>query len=327
MPVPEWVKEVLAKPAAIVEERGPDPEEGLSSISPEVADEVEYEDTEPYENEDVEPEPYEEPVEEEAKEAEPLRAARTFHLDVRGATLRTFAEQVGSLADEVCVVVTSDGIRAKTVDPAHVAMIEVRADIQDVYEQKDDRPYPIAEDVRVGVDLDKLTSLLKRAKDEPIHVRMDLPNGGDKDELTFDVPGMRRTMPALDTAGMTEPRIPELQLDATFSVAAKDLLAAIKAASEISDHVVLTATSEGVRVSSEGDTDKVDMPLPVPVEFVVGKDKAKSMFPIDYLENFLKVVKGERLVVRLGTDYPLRADWEGTTKGTFLLAPRIESSE
>ncbi len=40
----------------------------------------------------------------------------------------------------------------------------------------------------------------------------------------------------------------------------------------------------------------------------------------------MKTMKGNRLRIYLGTDYPIRIDWTGpTTRGTWLCAPRIEA--
>ena len=60
------------------------------------------------------------------------------------------------------------------------------------------------------------------------------------------------------------------------------------------------------------------------VEYVRG-DGATSLFPLDYLAAFVKSVKTQSLVVQLGTDYPIRMDWDGATKGTYLCGPRIET--
>ncbi len=52
----------------------------------------------------------------------------------------------------------------------------------------------------------------------------------------------------------------------------------------------------------------------------------RSLFPLDYVCNFMKTMKGNRLRFYLGTDYPVRMDWTGpATKGTWLCAPRIEA--
>ncbi len=92
----------------------------------------------------------------------------------------------------------------------------------------------------------------------------------------------------------------------------------------------LTATRNGLSVSAEGDVDKVSIDFRrgenVKVELEGPGEIYSSLFVLDYLTSCLKTVNREALVVRLGTDYPVRVGWDGTTKGTYLCAPRIESS-
>ncbi len=64
------------------------------------------------------------------------------------------------------------------------------------------------------------------------------------------------------------------------------------------------------------------------VEFAshpLGVYKFRSAFRVDYLDRFFKVFRGDRLVVHLDTNMPLRVDWSGPyTRGTWFLAPVIE---
>jgi prefoldin subunit 5 len=82
-------------------------------------------------------------------------------------------------------------------------------------------------------------------------------------------------------------------------------------------------------VTAEGDVDKVSLDLEAVVDYVQGEEgRATSLFPLDYLAAFVKAVrdaKVEEIVLQLGTDYPIRVDWDGAVKGTYLCAPRIET--
>lgn len=77
------------------------------------------------------------------------------------------------------------------------------------------------------------------------------------------------------------------------------------------------------------DGTKVEQPAydPSKAEACINNDgeKHRSLFPLDYLGRFIKRVKDEELRIRLGTDYPMRVDWEGATQGTYLLSPRVEA--
>ncbi len=136
-------------------------------------------------------------------------------------------------------------------------------------------------------------------------------------------------MAAVDTADLADPRVPALNLPAKATIAAEDLLEAPKALESITDHVRLTVTRDGLNVLGEGDVDQasLDFRNGTQCEVEISGDRDTSLFPLDSLQAFLKAVKAEQRVLHLGTDYPVRADWEGATKGTYLSAPRIEESE
>ena len=260
----------------------------------------------------------------------PPRPPRRFEFLLRAAPMRTFLAQVAHLVDEAKIVATIEGWHVLAVDPAHVALIDVRLAGIDAFEQRDGRLVPIEDEVALGVDVEKLLALVKKAKkDDTVRLTADLPNGADKDELTLEIGAMRRTMAPIDTAEMSDPKIPTLNLPAKIEVAAAMLLEAAKAAEDVTDHVRLTATRDRLNVFGEGDVDKLSIDFrhgdEAMLEIGGTEDKYTSFFPLDYLKAFLKVVKDEKLVFGLGTDYPIRVDWEGVTKGTFLLAPRIET--
>ena len=260
----------------------------------------------------------------------PPRPARRCEFVAKAGPLRTFLAQVAHLVDEAKIVATRDAWHVLAVDPAHVALIDVRLEGIDASERTDEKHRSIEDEVAFGVDLEKLLALAKKAKkDDAVRLTADLPNEADKDELTVEIGGMRRTMAAVDTADMSDPKVPTLSLPATIEVSAAALLKAAKACEDVTDHVRLTATRDSLNVSGEGDVDKVSMDLPRGAETFVeiggAEDRYTSLFPLDYLLAFLKVVKDEgKLALRLGTDYPVRVDWDGVTKGTYLLAPRIE---
>ncbi len=346
MPIPEWSKPILV-PAEKVGANGAAspretdiPEDAQDEIralaAAEEAETMGLEAPEDIRVEDLD-------AEEEASEAgteapdesppeppKPSRAPGRFEFVAKAGSLRTFLAQVAHLVDEAKIVATREAWHVLAVDPAHVALIDVRLEGIDAFESRDGKHLPVADDVAFGADVEKLLALAKKArKDDAIRLTADLPNPADKDELTLEVGALRRTMAAINTLGMSDPRIPTLSLPATIEVHAAALLEAARACEDVSDHVRLTATRDGLNVFGEGDVDTVSMDLrqgdEAFVEIGGPEDRYTSLFPLDYLVAFLKVVKDEpKVVLRLGTNYPVRVDWDGATRGTYLLAPRIE---
>jgi proliferating cell nuclear antigen len=190
---------------------------------------------------------------------------------------------------------------------------------------------PEPTEVVFGIDVDKVAEALRRAKG-PVWFRILDDWDRPRAEVLFGAE--KRTMSLVDTDGMADPRVPVLNLPASFAVSGDVLMEAVKSCASISDHVRLTIEADGTglgapvfTVLAQGDVDTWSASYQDEVEWVKRTgDKHTSLFPLDYLTNVLKTVKQNRLTISLGTDYPIRLDWEGVTKGTVLVAPRIESA-
>ena len=182
-----------------------------------------------------------------------------------------------------------------------------------------------------GIDLDMVAEALRRAKG-PVWFRIVDDWDRPRAEVLFGAE--KRTMSLVDTDGMADPRVPALNLPASIAVPGDVLAEAVKSCASISDHIRLTIEADGTglgapvfTVLAQGDVDTWSASYQDEVEWVRRTaDKHTSLFPLDYLTGVLKTVKQNRLTISLGTDYPIRLDWEGVTKGTVLVAPRIESA-
>ncbi len=362
IPTPEWIKELLGPtPKVEPSEPVPEPESATTDVPEDVQDEIRelaaaeaealvVEPPEEIPEEEALPEAPEEPEdvdqaevpeaepEAEAEEAEPKeppktpRTPRRFEFAFKASSLKAFVAQIEHLVDEAKVVADKDGWHVRAVDPAHVAMVELHlTDLIDGFERvrSTNALERIDGPVEFGIDLTKMREVLRLAKkDETVAMTADLPDDEDRDRIAVSIGRTTRTMAAIDTSGMSDPRVPVLNLPAKLTVAAEDLLEAAKACESIADHARLTASREGLNVFAEGDTDKVSFDLEADVAYVQGEEgNATSLFPLDYLSAFVKAAKTGPLVVQLGTDYPIRVDWDGPTKGTWLCAPRIETDE
>jgi proliferating cell nuclear antigen len=307
--------------------------EALTEIPPDEPDPDEPDDdgeVEP-DDEEVEPEP-------EAPTGPPEPPGPMAGLDVLLETkvFKTFLAQIGQVAGVARVLVDIDGWHVKVVDPAHVAMISVDLPFKSLVSTRSfwaanapaDGP-ETPETVEFGLDVEKLVKKLKAVKDDQIRFVYENDEKGGR--TTLEMGRRKDSIGMLDTSGMSEPKIPAMTLPAVFRIPAKLLIAVVKAAGEISDHIALTVEYDAEQrlklvTEAEGDVDKTREEFQTEVDWV-GNDgeKHRSVFPLDYLSDALKGLKDETLTVHMGTDHPLRIDWDGATKGTYLLAPRIES--
>jgi proliferating cell nuclear antigen len=273
----------------------------------------------------------------EPKPPEPPKPAMTAFAEIPAAALKPFVALVDAVASIVKVVVTRDGWSVRAVDPAHIELIDISLAWAAFRDARigwvDDKGTGPLDRVEFGVDFKDLKDVLKAVKKEDVRLEY---RGGEKASLSVSWGGKTRTLACVDLAGIADPKVPRLDLPVELRIAAKALYEAAKGAEGVASYVALEANrSEGTLVAWGGKPD-VDAGLyretfgPETVEYVAGPhgETHRSMFPVagdGQLLPVLKALKDQVLTVRMGTDLPLRIEWEvGTSKGVYLIAPRIE---
>lgn len=245
-----------------------------------------------------------------------------FEGKVKADVLKEVVDVVSTLVDEAKFNVGKDAITVKAVDPAHVAMVDLTLDRStfEVYK---------ADEGELGIDMDKMKEILRLAKGgETISVSHD----ENKNRLVVTVGNTTRRMALVDTAGMSDPKVPSLNLPAKVIVRTDELRQAIRASESISDHIALKASPDGFEIASEGDTDNVSHVVPKDLlEELQCKEPVRSLFPLDYFSNMVKAISSApNVTLYLGSDYPVKMEFKiagGKGDVKFLLAPRIESSD
>jgi len=243
-----------------------------------------------------------------------------FNAKVKSEVLKGIIDVTSPLVNEVKFNITAKGISLRAVDPAHVAMVDLEVKDKAFEEYK-------ATDMELGIDMDKLAGIMR------------LSNSGDMVSLEYDEEANRlivkignlvRKMGLIDTAGMPDPKMPNLNLPAKVVLKASELNQGVRASEAVSDHLTLTVNKENFELFAEGDTDTVNLKLPKDLVIELNTaNKCKSLFSIDYFSNMIKPVKGDDpITIMLGNDNPIKVEFDiADKKGhvTYLLAPRIES--
>lgn len=243
-----------------------------------------------------------------------------FKADLKSDTLKGLVNIISTLIDEVKFTITADGMTLKAVDAAHVAMIEMEVG-KGAFESYE------AEACEIGLDLDKVKSVLKlAASGDIIKMEQDDTHG----RLVFKVGNITRRMNLVDTASMNDPKVPQLSLATDINLKVDELQKGIRAAESISDHITLRAGVGYFELSCEGDTDSVSLRLEGDaIESINAESDVQSMFPLDYFSNIVKAIPAGTVVrVELDNDYPVKLVFalaDGQVKVNYLLAPRIES--
>ncbi|HDD57427.1 MAG TPA: DNA polymerase sliding clamp, partial [Thermoplasmatales archaeon] len=168
-----------------------------------------------------------------------------FKAKVKAEIVKAIIDVTSHLVNEAKFNITPKGLSLRAVDPAHVAMVDLNLKASAFEEYK-------ADEMELGIDLDKLGGILKLAgSGDSISLEYD----ENSNKLTIKIGNLIRKMGVLDTAGMPDPKVPNLNLPARLTLKASELFQGVRASEAISDHVALTATTDAFELFAEGDTD------------------------------------------------------------------------
>ncbi|MEM0492999.1 MAG: proliferating cell nuclear antigen (pcna) [Candidatus Thermoplasmatota archaeon] len=243
-----------------------------------------------------------------------------FSAKVKSDVIKGIIDVTSPLVNEAKFNISPKGITLRAVDPAHVAMVDLEVKNKAFEEYK-------ADDMELGIDLDKLSGIMRLANSGEI-IQMDYDE--ESNRLVIKIGNLIRKMGLIDTAGMPNSKAPNLDLPAKIVLKASELTQGVKASEAVSDHIALTVDKDSFELYAEGDTDTVNLKLPKEMLLELNSNgKHKSLFSIDYFSNMIKPVRSEDpITIHMGTDNPIRVDFDiADKKGhvTYLLAPRIES--
>ncbi len=243
-----------------------------------------------------------------------------FKAKVKASVLKSIIEAAAPLVDEIKLRVTPEGVSVRTVDPAHVAMVDISLGAKAFQEYK-------ATDLELGIDLDKLKEILALGTGDEV---INLEFKEDQNRLVLSMGNLVRRMSLIDASGMPDPKVPNLNLPNKVRIKTSELLQGIKASKSISDHLALVADDASFEVIAEGDTDTVNLKLTKnQLVELKATERTKSLFSLDYFSNLVKAADGASdVTLNLGSDYPVRVEFDiAETHGhvTYLLAPRIEN--
>ena len=243
-----------------------------------------------------------------------------FNAKVKSEVLKGIIDVTSPLVNEVKFNITPKGLSLRAVDPAHVAMVDLQINVKAFEEFK-------ATDMELGIDMDKLGGIMRLSSaDDMVSLEYD----EDSNRLIIKIGNLVRRMGLIDTAGMPDPKMPNLNLPAKVVLKASELSQGVRASEAVSDHLALTVNKDNFELYAEGDTDTVNLKLPKDLVIDLNTaSKCKSLFSIDYFSNMIKPVRGdEPITIMIGNDNPIKVEFDiADKKGhvTYLLAPRIES--
>ena len=221
---------------------------------------------------------------------------------LEGVYFKRFVKSVLAVAESAKLHVDEDGFRVTVVDPANVYMVDARVpkSIFSVYD---------GDGSVVGVDFNKLNKI--KVKDSDIidiqfkEQKMKINTGSITYEIeTYDPSFAGR-----------EPKQPIIEYTSSVLFDTNDLLRFMKI--PVSDDISFYSDETGFYAEMVGDVDRAVMTLSNE-----SFEQAKSYFSAPILEDLLKPL-GAIAKLSIGTDIPLRIDYDEDAEITYYLAPRL----
>lgn len=244
-----------------------------------------------------------------------------FKAAINADVFKDAIEAVSTLVDEAKFRINTEGMTARAVDPANVAMVafDLNAKAFDSFE---------ATEGEIGIDLARFTDILGMTSRGD---KLELNLNEETRKLEIRTGGLAYTLSLLDPSSIRkEPKVPNLELPAKIVLNGAELRRAVKAAEKVSDHMALGVADKTFYVEAEGDLDKVRLDIPESnLISLKSTGNVRSLFSLDYLNDVVKTMgKAEQVSIDLGSDYPIKFTFSiagGNGTVMYLLAPRIES--
>lgn len=237
--------------------------------------------------------------------------------------LTKIVDAVSTILDEAVFHATDRGLKLLSMDPSHLAMIDLQIP-GDAFEG-----YACDETTSICVNVQDLMKFLRRAGGEKLVISLDKEKG--KLFLEFSTGEYKRVF-TLFTLEEREEKTPisRMMFDARVKLPSYRFLSAVDDAKLVSEYVKFEANGEGIAIRAEGDTMSTATTIgKAELEELEVKKESKATYSATYLRDITKAGTSASAsegftVIEFSTDKPIRLDFNlGNGKLTYYLAPCI----
>ncbi|MBN1792184.1 proliferating cell nuclear antigen (pcna) [Candidatus Woesearchaeota archaeon] len=239
------------------------------------------------------------------------------------ADAKYFKDSIAVISDlvvEVNFKITPDSIELTAMDPANVAMVIYKLMGSTFTE------YDVKEPVTIGINLNNLKQVLKRAK---ANDQITLEVEKNKLKVTFQGTTKRTFQLPLLPAEESDKKEPDLKFNATIIADSSLLNDAIEDADIVAESVSFEAEPKKLTIQASGDNNKLVIEVdPGKGTEMDVKDKARAKYSIEYLKKMISGAKlSDKVKIQFSKDYPLRLEYvvKDAVQLVFILAPRVDN--
>jgi proliferating cell nuclear antigen len=228
---------------------------------------------------------------------------------------------ISELVNEVVIKADSDKIEIVAMDPANVAMVVFRLLSSSFIE------YEVDGEEEIGVNLDNLKQILKRAKPSDT-----IALETSESKMRVELKGSANRVFNLSLINLDEQkqRIPDLNFSSIIEMPSPLFDDAIEDVSVVADVVSLVAENGRFSIEANGNLSnaKVHFTGEDYAKVTSGDGVSKSNYSLEYLKKIIKGSKlSEKMAVYFSTDYPIKIEYKVIDKLSLstILAPRVSN--
>ncbi len=238
------------------------------------------------------------------------------------ALLRDSLSTVAELIDETELHIREFGIQMIAADRAVVVVV-------DFYLSRDlFKDYKYTEDMRIGINLQNLLQILRRASDDDV-MTLKLVDG--KLDITLKGQSTRKfVLPLIDISREETPPLNKLEFSSNVILSSEVLSSGIEDADLLTDSVILTLTKDHLTMKGESDSSFTQLDLSKGeggFRILEMTEPVRARYSLDYLKKIIKAKKfSPEAKIWMANDYPMKLQFEypGKIQLGFILAPRVE---
>jgi len=239
---------------------------------------------------------------------------------------RNMISAVAVLYDEITFLATTDGIKARTMDSSHIAMVDFELP-KEAFEE-----FSCNEETKIRIDVGKFLKLLKRvhSKDKvEILFSPTITKGQLQLKIVRGSSSREFMMPTLEMPEEEEVPIPKLTFDCEVKMVSSVLQSCLEDADLVGDTVRFVVDKEKLILDVRGELMSANIVLDRGTLLnLEAKEPSRATFNLSYLVDIVKKasVVSDVVTLEFATDMPIKMDFStADTKLAYYCAPRIET--
>ena len=232
-------------------------------------------------------------------------------------------DAIGVLINEGLFTVDKEKFFLRATDPSQISLVDFVMPKSAFEEYIADIGEESANKISFGINLNNLLQILSHSNADD---KLSIEIKEDKPTILIELLGKSKrsfTIPLIDVSDQQHP-LPNIPFDVTVQLTSDQLLGGIKDAALFSSHLTFKVADEKFILETQSSKGKFKQEIEGG-EVAISGQKAKAMFPLDYLQNMIKNSKGT-INIKLKDDMPIELSYTiGSAAIRYYLAPRVDT--